>query len=143
MISRLSVLSLAASWCALLLPLARAGDTTDAVLLSTPTATPTGLRPIVASGCYSTSVPMVYHGPFIYQSYGNCQQICYGFGNNVMGLGNGTDCWCGDELPPLSAKVDNSSCNTPCAGYGDDTCSSALNLANEELTKRQAAAPRT
>jgi cell wall integrity and stress response component len=122
MISRLS---LAASWCALL-SFASAGDTTDTVLVSTPTATPTGLRALIASGCYSTPVPMIYHGPYIYQSYGNCQQICYGFGNLVMGLGNGTDCWCGDELPPVNAKVDNSSCNTPCAGYGDNTCASFL-----------------
>ncbi len=97
-------------------------ETTNTMLMSTPTAIPTNIRAYTYIGCFATTVPMVDHGQYIYQTSGNCQQICYLFGNVAMGLGNGTDCWCGDAYPPQAAKVDDTQCNTPCAGYGLDNC---------------------
>lgn len=65
---------------------------------------------------------MIDHGPYIYQSSGNCQKICYLLGNNALALGSGTDCWCGDYLPPAAAQVDDSKCSTNCAGYDQEKC---------------------
>jgi cell wall integrity and stress response component len=101
-----------------------AGDTTNTALFSTPTATPTGIRTPTYAGCFSQSVPLIWHGPYIYQALGNCQMICDDLQNLVLGLGNGTDCWCGDYLPPENSKVSDDQCNTPCAGYPQDTCKS-------------------
>jgi hypothetical protein len=111
--------------------------TTDTQLMSSPTATPTNIRQLSAIGCFATTVPMVNHGPYIYQTSGNCQQICLLFGNTAMGLGNGTDCWCGDAYPPASAKVDDAQCNTPCAGYGTDTCTCLESDSDHQANRSQ------
>jgi len=73
-------------------------------------------------GCYNTGEPLEDHGPYTFQTTGNCQPICIGLNKPVMGLVNGSNCWCGDLLPPKSAKVDNSSCDTPCNGYNLNNC---------------------
>lgn len=39
-----------------------------------------------------------------------------------MALTSGNDCYCGDELPADSDKVDDSKCNSPCTGYGQTNC---------------------
>jgi cell wall integrity and stress response component len=33
-----------------------------------------------------------------------------------MGLSDGVNCWCGDEIPALEWRVDNKTCDTTCAG---------------------------
>jgi cell wall integrity and stress response component len=43
-------------------------------------------------------------------------------GQSVFATTVSTDCWCGNLLPPASSKVDDSSCNDPCAGYDVDMC---------------------
>jgi cell wall integrity and stress response component len=121
MLSLRTAAAIAASWFATIV---LAGDTTNTQFYSTPTVNPTGVRASTYSGCYATSVPLIDHGGYTYQTSGNCQRICYTLQNNVMGLGNGTDCWCGDMLPPANAKVSDDKCNTPCAGFGTDTCKS-------------------
>ena len=61
-------------------------------------------------------------GTYTFQSSGACQTECVGRGKPVMGLTSGTDCWCGDQLPPVDTKVSDGECNTPCAGYATDHC---------------------
>lgn len=88
-----------------------------------PTPTYTGsLNAMTGEGCFNTGEPLEDHGSYTFQTTGNCQPICVGLGKPVMGLVNGSNCWCGDLLPPKSAKVDNSSCDTPCNGYNLDNC---------------------
>ncbi|KAF2400064.1 hypothetical protein EJ06DRAFT_557130 [Trichodelitschia bisporula] len=88
-----------------------------------PTATAkVPMNALTAVGCFSTPEPMVDHGPWTFQSSGNCQPICYQLQQPVMGLVNGTNCWCGSLIPPENTKVDNSSCNTPCAGIDTENC---------------------
>jgi len=65
---------------------------------------------------------MLDHGPYKFQTSGNCQPICYDLQMPVMGLVNGSNCWCGALLPPKDTEVSNSSCNTPCNGYGTEFC---------------------
>lgn len=63
---------------------------------------------------------------FTYQSYGHCQEMCIPkSGQNpqaVMGLNQGSDCWCGSALPPESDKVDDGKCDKGCTGFGTDKC---------------------
>ncbi|KAH9829791.1 cell wall integrity and stress response component 1-like [Teratosphaeria destructans] len=74
------------------------------------------------SGCYSSSDGLSSVGSYTYQSSGYCQQQCAGKNQAVLGLTKGSDCWCGESLPEASSKVDDSKCNTPCTGYGQDEC---------------------
>ncbi|MCJ1475164.1 peptidyl-prolyl cis-trans isomerase cpr6 [Lambiella insularis] len=73
-------------------------------------------------GCFSISEPLVDQGYYTYQALGWCQPWCVRQNKPVLGFSNGTNCWCGDEVPPLSSKVDDSNCNSNCIGYPQDTC---------------------
>lgn len=77
-------------------------------------------------GCFSSGDPLEDHGPATFQTAGNCQPICLGLGKAVMGLVDGSNCYCGDLLPPADTKVDNDLCNTPCNGYDKDNCKSLI-----------------
>jgi len=74
------------------------------------------------SGCYSSSTGLSDQGSYTYQTPSYCQPICVAKNQAVFGLSQGSNCWCGDELPPASSKVDDSNCNAPCNGYGQDDC---------------------
>lgn len=76
-------------------------------------------------GCFSTPTPLVDHGPYEFQSGGNCQKICYHLNQPVMGLWNGKNCACGSLLPPKSSQVNDSNCDTPCVGWPKDSCGAA------------------
>ncbi|KAF1808355.1 hypothetical protein P152DRAFT_469037 [Eremomyces bilateralis CBS 781.70] len=80
------------------------------------------MQALTMDGCYATPEPLTDHGPYTFQTSGNCQPICYQFNKPVMALSDGSNCWCGDLLPQEDAKTDNTSCNTPCNGFPDDMC---------------------
>lgn len=80
---------------------------------------------VTLDGCYSSSGSLQSQGTYIYQSTGYCAATCRNRGNSAMGL-SGQECFCGDELPAGSDKVDNSKCNTPCSGYPMDKCTMRL-----------------
>ena len=74
---------------------------------------------ITDEGCFLSSSGLTNGGSQQYQTNDLCQKQCIGQGKAVMATHKGTDCWCGDKLPPVNSKqTDSSSCNTPCAGYG-------------------------
>ncbi|KAF1988237.1 hypothetical protein K402DRAFT_402931 [Aulographum hederae CBS 113979] len=73
-------------------------------------------------GCFSTPTPLIDHGFSQFQTPGLCQRICYQLQKPVMGLTSGTNCSCGDLLPPKDTKVESSKCNTPCNGYDQTDC---------------------
>jgi cell wall integrity and stress response component len=133
MFSSYGKVALAASWLLYRITIAEAApnpipqpDLEDSLekrqMIPTPTASPTGLRALTALGCYSTPEPMIDHGPWTFQSKGNCQPICWLLEMPVMGLVNGTNCWCGALVPPEETKVDDNLCNTPCAGIDSEMC---------------------
>ncbi|KAI9685271.1 MAG: hypothetical protein M1822_004644 [Bathelium mastoideum] len=64
-------------------------------------------------------------GSYTFQSHGACQSECGAQGKPVMGLTSGTDCFCGNQLPPADTKVDDGDCSTSCAGYPPDKCGGA------------------
>jgi cell wall integrity and stress response component len=114
--------ALAAS-CVLLQVVSANPAPSPTVASQTGTPTYSGPRNALSTvGCFSTPEPMTDQGSYIFQSDGNCQAVCLGLGNSVMGLVNGTNCWCGNLLPPLNSVADNSSCSTPCSGTDVRMC---------------------
>jgi cell wall integrity and stress response component len=91
------------------------------VLIPTPTVT-LPANPMTDVGCFATGTPLENHGPWMYQSPGNCQFICIMLDKPVMALSDGVDCWCGDLKPPQAAQVRNGSCDTTCAGTSENLC---------------------
>jgi cell wall integrity and stress response component len=89
--------------------------------IPSPTAT-FKMNALIKVGCFSTAAPMTDHGPYTFQSSGNCQGVCYGLQMPVMGVVNGTNCWCGSLIPPNATQVDIGQCNTPCAGIDTELC---------------------
>jgi len=73
-------------------------------------------------GCYSSSNGLSKQGTWTYQTKGYCQQRCVDAGHTVEATSNKDECWCGDSLPPSSAKVDDSKCSSGCTGYGTEMC---------------------
>ncbi|KAL2216222.1 WSC domain-containing protein [Thermoascus aurantiacus ATCC 26904] len=82
------------------------------------------LKAMTAKGCYkaSGSSMLTDQGPYTFQSSGWCQKTCVAKGYPVMALWKGSNCLCGNELPPDSAKTSDSDCNTPCDGWPQDMC---------------------
>jgi len=133
MVSRLLSAAIAAS-CLLQFAHAQSSDPASGALIPTATTTP-AMNALTKIGCFSTPTPMVDHGPYTFQSSGNCQPICYDLQQPVMGLVNGTNCWCGALLPPKDSQVSNNSCNTPCAGIDTELCMYIVYFQYKTLTE--------
>ncbi|KAI1208701.1 WSC domain-containing protein [Annulohypoxylon truncatum] len=73
-------------------------------------------------GCFSSSTNLSFKEHDVYQSLGQCQQVCKAANLPILATTKGTDCFCGAEAPPQSDAVADSSCNTPCSGYAEDKC---------------------
>ncbi|KAE8374435.1 hypothetical protein BDV26DRAFT_44025 [Aspergillus bertholletiae] len=56
-----------------------------------------------------------------YQSVALCQQFCTAEDKSVYAV-QAEKCFCGETLPPLSAKVSNTECTTKCPGYPAEKC---------------------
>jgi len=105
--------------------LAAAAQDGPTATIKNPITTPTVTLPasqLTEIGCFATGIPLENHGPYNFQSPGNCQLVCLEQGKNVMALANGEDCWCGDKIPAKQWKVDNSTCDTTCSGTKDVRC---------------------
>jgi cell wall integrity and stress response component len=91
---------------------------------SAATSTAAGLGPIQTLDCYDSlgtnSDDDAVNDTF--QSSGECQKTCVAKGAKVMITTSGTTCYCGDALPPASAKVDSSQCDVDCGGYDLQKC---------------------
>jgi cell wall integrity and stress response component len=87
--------------------------------IKNPITTPTVTVPASAMtsvGCFETGTPLENHGEYGFQSPGNCQLVCLEQKKDVMGLSNGKECWCGDEIPAKEWQIKNETCGTPCSG---------------------------
>ena len=80
------------------------------------------LKTMVSMGCFSSAGQLVDQGSYTFQSAGYCQCQCATLDKAVMATSKGSNCYCGDLLPPTNTAASNSSCNTPCNGYGDADC---------------------
>lgn len=73
-------------------------------------------------GCYSSTAGMTDKGKYTFQSSGYCQQQCQKDGSKVFALWKGSNCLCGDKLPPESDKVSKDKCDVTCDGWPQDMC---------------------
>jgi len=80
------------------------------------------LKTMINIGCFSSGGPLVNQGSYTFQSAGYCQCQCATLNKPVMATTKGSDCYCGDLLPPTDTVASNSSCNTPCQGYDQADC---------------------
>lgn len=92
-------------------PIARAAASVAPVATSSP----------VSMGCFSSSDSLTYQDTYGFQTSGYCQNLCVPLNKPVIAI-NGTDCWCGETMPPASDMVSDSLCDTPCPGFGQATC---------------------
>lgn len=80
------------------------------------------LKTMVNVGCFSSGDPLVDQGSYTFQTAGYCQCVCATMNKPVMATSKGSDCYCGDLIPATTAEASNSSCNSPCNGYGLQDC---------------------
>ncbi|KAM0246905.1 hypothetical protein ACHAQJ_010044 [Trichoderma viride] len=59
-------------------------------------------------------------------SSGSCNKYCISKDFAVMGL-QGDQCLCGNVYPPADDVADDTKCNFPCPGYGNEACGSLGN----------------
>ena len=84
-----------------------------------------GLSTMTYQGCFSSSDGLTDQGSWTFQTSGYCQPICVNANQAVLATTGGTNCFCGDVLPPADSKVDDSKCSTPCDGYDTEECKSS------------------
>jgi cell wall integrity and stress response component len=121
--SRLAPALAAAS---MLLAVASADDSSPTKIknpITTPSVT-VPARELEEIGCFETGTPLENHGPYEFQSPGNCQLVCLELGKDVMGLSDGNTCYCGDEIPAKEWKTRNETCGTTCEGFPQANCKS-------------------
>lgn len=95
-----------------------------AAVASVASAQNSGLKALVSKGCYSSAGGLTNLGSYQFQTPGYCQQQCVNAGKAVMATSNGSDCYCGDQLPADSDKTTDANCNAKCNGYGQMMCMS-------------------
>lgn len=93
----------------------------DPVAIPEPSST-IQLKSMTSEGCYSSSTGLTFNSTYTYQTSGYCQPLCVEMDQSVLALTGGSDCWCGDLIPPASSKVDDSYCDDPCDGYDTEMC---------------------
>ncbi|KAF2827404.1 hypothetical protein CC86DRAFT_393540 [Ophiobolus disseminans] len=119
------LIKLATALAAASMLLAAAAQDSPSATVKNPIQTPTvTLRAsqLTEIGCFATGTPLENHGPWDFQSPGNCQLICLQEGKDVMALSDGVNCWCGDKIPAKSWQVGNNTCDTSCSGTDQNKC---------------------
>ncbi|KAH5253392.1 hypothetical protein HBI72_142470 [Parastagonospora nodorum] len=112
---------------AVLLTAAAADDTSSTTVknhITTPTVTKAASA-MTTIGCFETGTPLENHGDYNFRSPGNCQLVCLQENKNVMGLSDGVNCWCGDQIPPKDSQTKNETCSTTCSGDDTSLCGGA------------------
>lgn len=112
-----------------------AGVSGASIILRADTPTPAGqglqkpsafpvFGQIKSQGCYSSlGVDLNLMDGVEYPTIGGCaEKTCQAQGFKVAASSAGTQCFCGNKLPPKSALVDDSLCNVPCSGYPFEAC---------------------
>ena len=84
------------------------------------------LIPASAKGeCYQDSSDRIFpHSKNLEDKNGvvSCMEHCMVEGYKYIGLQYGSQCFCGNVVPPLSRRVPTNRCNTPCPGEAKENC---------------------
>ncbi|XP_026809559.1 uncharacterized protein LOC113551491 [Rhopalosiphum maidis] len=68
-------------------------------------------------------------GPYNNNTPQKCLEICFMMGYLYFGNTYGKECWCGNQKPLKSAKVENVNCDTPCSGDNSQLCGGGWKMA--------------
>ncbi|KAI9676916.1 MAG: hypothetical protein M1817_006755 [Caeruleum heppii] len=90
-----------------------------AIAVANPQGAP---KTMTSKGCYSSGGSLSDTGEWTWQSQGYCKDKCTSEGKAVFALTEGSNCWCGDELPSSDDKVDDSNCRSSCQGFPSELC---------------------
>lgn len=85
-------------------------------------------------GCYLDSNDLDNIGQSPFQSVGLCKMNCIRRGDTIMGVRNGTECWCGFNYPSWQHELGSGACNLPCGGYPRDICGFPIFMALNQST---------
>lgn len=96
-------------------------DETDGQPTQSPAAD-LSLRSFTYNGCYSDPGNMFDMGFYTFQAIGWCQPLCVRLAKPYLAFVNGTNCYCGDNPPPNSAKTTDQDCQSPCKGFPKQQC---------------------
>ncbi|CAG9088162.1 unnamed protein product [Plutella xylostella] len=99
-------------------------------------------------GCYQDEKKLRLLSSF-YGNYANtnsrpaCLDICVQAGFPYAGVQYGTECFCGDTVPPSSAKIDAALCDMKCPADAASTCGGyfTMNVFETGVAKFQAQTP--
>ncbi|CAH1711664.1 unnamed protein product [Aphis gossypii] len=61
-------------------------------------------------------------GPYNNNTPQRCSEICFRMGYLYFGNTYGSECWCGNQKPLKSSKVENINCDSPCSGDSNQFC---------------------
>lgn len=100
-----------------------------------------GLKTLTYQGCFKSGDGLHKNSTYIYNSKGYCQTQCAPIDFAVQATYNGDECWCGDDLPPADDLVDDSKCNSPCAGIDLEMCGGTKLYWSVYLTGTESSAP--
>ncbi|KAI9932793.1 hypothetical protein ASPWEDRAFT_22559 [Aspergillus wentii DTO 134E9] len=75
-----------------------------------------------SEGCFTSSDGLEDQGPYTYQSTGYCQEKCKGKDYAVYALWKGSNCLCGNSIPPSSSKTKDDDCDVSCDGWPQSKC---------------------
>ncbi|ESZ93607.1 hypothetical protein SBOR_6036 [Sclerotinia borealis F-4128] len=98
-------------------------------------------KTLTYQGCFSSGDGLTKNSSYTYNSKGYCQTQCVPIDFAVQATYNSDECWCGDDLPPADDLVDDSKCNSPCAGINTEMCGGTKRYWSVYLTGTESSAP--
>ncbi|TGO06934.1 hypothetical protein BTUL_0386g00020 [Botrytis tulipae] len=113
----------------------------NAIAAPSPDIIPRQYKTLTYQGCFSSGAGLTKNSSYTYNSKGYCQTQCVPADYAVQATYNSNECWCGDDLPPAADLVDDSKCNSPCAGIDTEMCGGTKLYWSVYLTGTESSAP--
>ncbi|KAI9643195.1 WSC domain [Ciborinia camelliae] len=113
----------------------------NAIAAPSPEPSTIAYKTLTYKGCFSSGDGLTKNSTYTYNSKGYCQTQCVPIDYAVQATYNSDECWCGDDLPPAADLVDDSYCNSPCAGIDTEMCGGTKLYWSVYLTGTESSAP--
>lgn len=113
----------------------------NAIAAPSPDLIPRQYKTLTYKGCFSSGDGLTKNSSYTYNSKGYCQTQCVPADYAVQATYNSNECWCGDDLPPADDLVDDSKCDSPCAGIDTEMCGGTKLYWSVYLTGTESSAP--
>ncbi|KAB8293473.1 hypothetical protein EYC80_007783 [Monilinia laxa] len=113
----------------------------NAIAAPAPEPSTVAYKALTYKGCFSSGDGLTKNSTYTYNSKGYCQTQCVPIDYAVQATYNSDECWCGDDLPPADDLVDDSKCDSPCAGINTEMCGGTKLYWSVYLTGTESSAP--